>query len=382
MLAASFANSKEQINCYRMKEKAKLGIMSPKPAIERRDPYSSVLSLSAALSEAKRARSSGRIMIKDRGLCHFVRIHDGAIFDVALDNKTDALAHTEKNSIKSKAVKLFNLPRPYVTWTQDASSKAMQQRIDPVSVVLNGVIARRDLFEPRSLAERIPVQSLKIDAARIEQLQRFPFSKEELRLLESLHVSTPIPMILWKRGLEPRHAGALLVALNVLGLWQDTWTPGLLPRIKSAVAIMLRTKRGVDDFELLGIDSNHNSKELERTFRQLCLELHPDRLRGMSNDEATLAKDAFHTVTGAYERIKKRSRRTRSIRRTDNKAQLAKVTLVKARADRWQDLLRKAELATASGDNKRARALALKALGRTPSPDKKNRLIELLDSKS
>jgi hypothetical protein len=335
--------------------------MTTANGFERRDPVAPLLRLGIALTGAGREGLSGRVEIRDRGLLHEVILERGAIREV-LPGGTGPVG----DALELRAARLFALPRPHVSWFPGEAPGAPATAIAPEPVVLGGVAARADLFEPRLLAERIPAALLHLPGERFERIRRaVRLQPEERRFLEGLTRPTPIPMLLWKRGLDPRRAGALLVALNLVGAFAGEWEPGVLPRIGVAARVLRLLRAGAEDHRLLGLPADAEPPAVERAFAALCLELHPDRLRGAPAAEVELAVEAFRGVVAARDRLR-RSRRSRPVRVPDGEP-LARVHVVRRTAgDGWETLTREAHACLLRGERPRAVAFALKALALSP----------------
>ncbi len=335
--------------------------MTAANGFERRDPVAPLLRLGTALTVARREDRSGWIEVRDEGRIHGVLLERGAIRDVVLDDAGPAAIDLE-----SRAAWLFALPRPHAIWLPGEAPAAPAPAIEPEPVVLGGVASRSDLFEPRQLAERIPAAQLHLPGDRFERIRRaVRLRPEERRFLEGLIRPTPIPMLLWKRELDPRRAGALLVALNLVGAFAGTWEPGVLPRITTAARVLRLLRSGADDCRLLGLPDGAALAAVERAFAALCLELHPDRLRGAPPAEVDLAVEAFRGVVAARDRLR-RSRRSRPVRGHEGEP-LARVHVVRqAPTGDCEALIREARACLERGERARAAAFALKALAQSP----------------
>jgi hypothetical protein len=351
--------------------------MSLPEAIERRDPISPVLRLGSVLSDARRGAMSGLVQIRDRGRIHLIKVVEGSIADVMVDDSTmNSARRLDPLTMHSRAARLFELPRPHILWSPTPMGTRESELVDPVRVVLSGVTGRRDLFDPRRLVERIPVQTLSISLEMLPAVRRMPLTREEIGFLSRLTIPTPIPMILWKRGLDPRHAGALVVALNLVGIWEGEWEPGLLPRATSAVRISRGIEARLTDAELLGVNDGASEQEMDRAFRRLSLELHPDRLGGLPEGEARLAEEAFRGVSAAYDRLR-RTRRSRPVRVSGGEP-VARVPLSRRAPDNWQETLEEALRSERDGNRSRARAFALKTLGLSPPSHARELVLDLV----
>jgi limonene-1,2-epoxide hydrolase len=343
--------------------------MSAPSGIERRDPCGPVLRLGAVLAAARRERSNGIVEVVDHGRAHTVRVVQGAIADVVSE-----LGGPEREAVSRRAARLFGLERPRVAFTPLPFGCGAGDRADPDQVVVDGVRARGDVFDPVRLVERIPVPALRVRPEKRALIARLGLADDELELVDALRTPTPIQLVLWKRGLDPRRAGALIVALNLVGVFDADWKPGLLPRLTAALRVLERAAAGATDRELLGAACEDDPREEDRAFRKLTLELHPDRLRGLPLDEARMAEEAIRHVTAAYERLK-RSRRSPAVRGGDA---IARVNLVRRAPDGWAELLEITRSCFAVGDVPRARAFAVKALAMSPPPEARAELLAAL----
>ena len=350
--------------------------MTPPGGMERRDPISPVLKLGTVLAQARRDGRTGLIEVRDRGHIHKVSIRAGSIVDVAVDGSlVEQPRPYDPFPAYTKAASLFALPRPHIVWTpglRDTRGRVL----DPMRVVLGGVTGRRDLFDPTVLVERIPVQTLSIPKHKMHLISELPLTRPEREFLHRLQVPTPIPMALWKRGLDPRYAGALIVALNLLGVWGSEWEPGLLPRLTAAVKILRRLQSSASDFDLLGVADDSDPRVTDKAFRRLSLDLHPDRVSRLPESEAKMAKTAFEGAASAYERIR-RSRRSRPVRATSGEP-VARVNLVKIQPSGWRELYTEAVSAHNAGNTVRARAFALKTLTMSPPKDARAKIMQII----
>jgi hypothetical protein len=343
--------------------------MSSPSGIERRDPCAPVLRLGSVLAAARRERSNGIVEVVDRGRSHTVRVVRGAIADVVSE-----LGGSEREATSRRAARLFGLERPRVAFTPLPFGSGAGDLADLDQVVVDGVRARGDVFDPVRLAERIPVPALRVRPEKRALIARLGLADDELELLDALKVPTPIPLVLWKRGLDPRRAGALIVALNLVGVFDAEWKPGLLPRLTAALKVLERAASGATDRELLGAAAEDDPRGEDRAFHKLTLELHPDRLRGLPPDEVRMAEEAIRHVTAAYERLK-RSRRSPAVRGADA---IGRVNLVRRAPEGWGELLEVTRSSLAIGDVPRAKAFALKALAMSPPPAVRAELLTAL----
>ena len=302
-------------------------------------------------------------------------LSQGAISRIALNGDLISSARHSALQTESYVRSLFRFRRPLVLFEPGCGQVRSPYAVEPEPLILKGIGSRQDLFEPSALLDRIPVSALHIKTSRLAEVRSFPLSQEENAFLEKLTRPTPLPMVLWKRGLPPRHAGALIVALNLLGLFHEIWVPGDLPRVCSAARIMKKMSASCPDHELLGVDENATMEEVHRAFRKLSLELHPDRLVGLSKQETAKASAAFSDASAAYSRLK-RSRRSKTVSRRDNTA--TRITRSTQVADQWSALLAEARESQRRGNLGRAQAFALKALALSPPMETKHQLLSIL----
>ncbi len=344
--------------------------------IERRDPVSPILRLGSLLFEANRRKDSGKLEIRDRGRTHEIWLTDGSIADIWWEGVPSAPSEASTRQVWRRVEQIFKLPRPHVLWSRSVTPQRSPIVLSPQSVVISGVTSRQDLFDPRTLAERIPVTALQLTPAQIDQTRHLPLTPQEAQFVGRLRVPSPVPMILWKRGLAPQHAAALLIGLNLVGLWEGTWNAGDLPRLTAAAKTLRRLESGVSDCELLGVSSTASLEEVDRAFRRLSLELHPDRLIGYAAQDTELAQRAYLGANAAYQRIK-RSRRQRPVVRRNSAASAGKAR-PQHQPDQWSTLLSQARSAGNAGEKKRAKAFLLKALALSPPRDVQNQIVYLL----
>jgi hypothetical protein len=347
---------------------------------ERRDPFSPVLRLGTVFARARRDGESGWVEVRDRGRVHRVRVARGGIADVHFEGQGSGAGggRIRSRQIEGRAALLFRLERPHSIWIPGCGTSEAPSAVDPLAVVLSGVRSRRDLFDPVKLVERVPADALRAPPERLARLRTaVELSPEEEGFLSRLEVPTPIPMILWKRGLDPRHAGSLLVGLNLVGFWREQWEPGLLPRVKEVAAVLRKLDSRASDTELLGLGRDPSPEEIDRAFRRLSFVLHPDRLGPVGGSEADRSREAFVGISGAYERLRRRSRRERPVRGDDG-VPLARVKLKQRQPDSWAGMLGAARRSLETGDCTRARAFAVKALALSPPPGARRELKSIL----
>ena len=272
--------------------------------------------------------------------------------------------------IQRRMEQLFVLPRPHILFesreTGRETGREMETDVpgvlDSEEVILGGVRRRLDLFDPLLLVERIPVTSISLCQETRGRLRRLGLNAGERAFIEALQVPTPIPMVLWKRGLPPRDAGAMVMALNLIGAFEN-WRPGDLPRLSAAASLRRRIEGTSDDYVLLGVDTDAPIEEVDRAFRKLSYALHPDRVSALGEEAATSAQEAFQKISAAHARVR-RSRRSKRCR-TSTWSDI-EVTPGKSNASPWLQLLEKARLAAAAGDGIQAKRLAIKAIALKP----------------
>ncbi|MBN2715996.1 MAG: J domain-containing protein [Deltaproteobacteria bacterium] len=333
--------------------------MSGPNNIERRDPCAPVLKLGTLLTQVRRQHVNGAISLESGQNTHRIVIAKGAIAEV-VGPKGDIS--------RQKATAVFSLQRPVVTFSQHMIAPSRRELLDPVHLLIQGMTARQDLFAPVAFNERVPVNSLRIDDHQLWALRKLPFTADELAFFKRLNHDTPVPMILWKRGLPPAHAASLLTTLNLLGVWQEQWQPGFLPRAHVAHRVVKQVEKGADDFQLLGIPVSADAAEVDRAFRQLSFELHPDRNQRQPAETQQKCQEAFAAVSSAYQRLK----HSRSSRRQRPVVHRAPDTTL------WQRALTAAETALSQGNVPLARKHAINGLLLNPPEFARTRFTELL----
>ncbi|MDJ0763277.1 MAG: J domain-containing protein [Myxococcota bacterium] len=342
---------------------------------ERRDPASGILKLGQILSCARRGGHTGSVEVRDQGRTHTIHLNCGLIADIDLTHTQRTRDTITAQHIEQRAIDLFSLKRPHVLWQEAQQEDNHSAWIDPEMVVISGVLRRQDLFDPVLLIDRIPSAVLRINPLKLKDIQTMPLSREERCFANHLRVSTPVPMILWKRGLAPGHAAAVLVALNLTGCFEETWEPGDLPRHTEIARVRRQLRAGVDDARILGLHGDASPKAVDRAFRRLSFELHPDRLPYLSDGERAAALEAFIGASQAYDRLK-RSRRSRPV--TTSFPRTARDA---CRGDALRTVLGEARTSKASGRHQRARAFALKALAMNPTEAIKSELLDILKTR-
>jgi hypothetical protein len=334
--------------------------MSGPNGIERRDPVSGILKLGVLLSSAHCNGWTGALQVRDREGVHTVPLIRGRI--AAGSSRIGPLLQ-----------QLFVLPRPYAVFEERPVEALEALLVDPQPLVVQGVKRRRDLFEPRALVERIPVEVLRLSPGTGQRLGRLGLAPDEMAFIRRLAVPTPLTLALWKRGLAPGHASAVVVALNLLGVF-EAWRPGDLPRPSLVSRLSRMIRSAAPDHELFGVDADAPPREVDRAFRKLSLGLHPDRLAGTPGPEAERAKEAFVHLSRAHARLT-RSRRASAAGRREA---VARADVASAGPDTWEGLLHRARAAADSGDVPGARRFAVKALALSPPGDAATELKALL----
>ncbi len=345
--------------------------MSIPYGIERRDPASGVLSLGKVLTRVRSEGSSGLVDVRDGNGTHAIHVERGTV--VGID--TVRSGFDVRADLRNRVERIFGLQRPHVVWKPEEHEASQLLKLDPNVIIVSGVASRQDLFEPRPLIDRIPVETLRIKPDMLRFLSTLPLSPVERAFVDQLTIPTPITMALWKRGLHPSHAGALLVALNLTGCFAGHWEPGDLPRSSLANTIRRKMKSGCEDFDILGVGHTASSRELDRAFRRLSFELHPDRVAALPEEEARRAVTAFTGISQAYDRIR-RSRRKRPVR--EDTTDLGRVNIQKRQVRKSAHFLHEAKNASARGDQKRAKAFAMKALAASPENEERREIMAIL----
>lgn len=341
--------------------------------IERRDPAAGVLRLGSALASAYEEARTGRITVTQGAFAGEFSLQEGLVTRIEVGRAPISPAGWTGTRGPGAVERLFGLERPRVLWRDDLPHRGQHGEMDPRWAVVVGVSARAEAFDPQRLVERIPVDVLKLRETELEHIKALPFLAEEREFFARLLKPTPVTMLLWKRGMEPRRAGALIVALNLLGAFRGSWEPGDLPRMSTALRVMGMVSRGCPDHLLLGLDPWARQPELDRAFRRLSRELHPDRAETLPREEAELARRAFLVVNDAYLRLRGGgSRRRRPVSSPPREAGVEEL------GDDWRVLARSACLAHEAGERDRARAYALKALVRMPPGHSRRVLVQIL----
>lgn len=341
--------------------------------IERRDPVSGLLQLGRTLAKAGRDGMTGEVRVKDLNQTHTLRLIGGIVTDVMHHGHIEDADW--RLPIQRRACALFDLPRPLVTVEDITVSGGRLRAVHPEQVVVSGVLRRKDLFDPKPLVTRIPVSTLRLKDNGLTRLSSLGFSSEELDFVRRLRTPTPATLALWKRGLSPRHAAALVMALNLLDCF-DAWQAGDLPRKQATAILQRKIVAGVSDHELLGISSDADDKTIDRAFRKLSFDLHPDRAIDLSMDERHRAEQRFRDITEAHARIK-RSRRARRVRHSAESK--TEVRVVRSN-DAWRLFFEQSQHAADTNDRFKTRAFALKALAASPPPDVVLKLKALIRS--
>ena len=350
--------------------------MSTPFEIERRDPASGVLRLGSVLTETRTLRKSGCIVVLDDGRQHRVQITHGHIANVTLDGLTVHLDAGRRDGVQGWAEQLFVLKRPHVQFEPGAGPVAPTPHLDSKQVIVKGVRQRPDLFDPVVLAKRIPVATISLSPKVRQVLSTLDLTPEEQAFVAALAVPTPITMALWKRGLGPREAAVMVMALNLLGAFEN-WRLGDLPRLNVQAYLRRRLSGAPSDHALLGIDWDASLKEVDKAFRTLSFSLHPDRIAVLPGQEANEAREAFKLLSAAYTRIR-HSRRSQKCRGSDQRG--CEVQTVRSAATPWAPLLEQARESASLGDSRRAKGFAIKAMAHAPPKPVTEELKRILRS--
>lgn len=65
-----------------------------------------------------------------------------------------------------------------------------------------------------------------------------------------------------------------------------------------------RLRRGDDPYRVLGLTEDANDAEIERAWRRLIAQYHPDKLAGAAQELRAQAETRAREINGAYDRIK------------------------------------------------------------------------------
>lgn len=352
---------------------------------ERRDPASPILRLGSMLVKASRECLCGAIEVREKDSDYSVHLSGGGVTGLRLRGKLIGTSEFDIPLIEQAVERLFSLGRPHVIWHPEPVRLKESVAIPAKRMVLKGIYNRRDLFAPLVLLKRLPTETLCIRRTQMNYVRRLPLGPAELQFAQNLVVPTPIPMILWKRGLEPSRAGALLVALNLLGVFEDDWAPGDLPRLGIVASMRRKLRLRCADHDLLGVDAGASQREIDRAFRKLSLELHPDRLSGLSAHDTLEAKDVFTEASAAYGRLKS-SRRRRPVQYTCHNSpsdlseggKNCEVSRGRAASQELKTLMRLVRDFVEMGNTKRARLYAIKALALSPGASERSELLRII----
>ena len=331
--------------------------MSTPFATERRDPASGFLQLGTTLAGAGRLGKTGEVRIQDQGRIHRVRLLGGTISDIRLDDGGRYVTRDE--SVKSRAERLFELKRPLVTFDDAICPDRPLLSLKLDQVVVSGILKRRELFIPNALVERIPVNTLKLNNHGNHVIRGLRLTPEERRFVGALSIPTPVAMALWKRGLPPQHAAALVMALNLLACF-DEWDAGVLPRLSEFQTLARKQRAATSDWEILGLPENADDRTLDRAFRRISYRYHPDRLLHSAPADRVLAEALFQEASAAHAKLKRRRKRPVTCDTT--------TPVSSCNREPWRELLRHSRMAARNGDRHNARAFAVKTLAASPPP--------------
>ncbi|MCU0662442.1 MAG: J domain-containing protein [Myxococcota bacterium] len=341
---------------------------------ERRDAIAPLLRLGHVLVEIRRKGSSGLLELHAGGQEHSLEIARGTISLVRGPGLSASCSQRAGSVILRLARDLFLLERPLVEFKPLELGQGIGY-VDPESVVLSGVLARREVFDPVALAERIPAEVLRLPFAQFQRMRHLPLSLEEREFMRSLSTPTPVTLALWKRGLHPQHAAALLIALNLLCAFEDRWACADLPRCGAVRRLKAVVESRRPDHEILDVDPEAQEPELDLAYRRIALRLHPDRSGELPEAERRDAAETLARISEAYSRLKS-SRRSRRVR--EDATALGRVTLVRQAGHSWEPLVEQAQAAALAGSRERARTYALKAMSHNPPDHIKKWLIGIL----
>jgi DnaJ-domain-containing protein 1 len=341
---------------------------------ERRDAIAPVLRLGQALVEARRTGASGLVVLRAEGEAHSLEISQGTVYLVRGPKLFASCEERAGTVVLRLARDLFLLRRPLVEWNP-RQPRACRGHVDPESVVLAGMLARQDLFDPVAMVERIPTTMLRLNPDHGRRLRHLPLQPDERKFLEALSRPTPVTLAIWKRGLAPRHAAALLTGFNLLGAFEDQWAPADFPRCGALRRLESVLERPSSDYKILDVYPDADEQEIDSAYRRLARTLHPDCTADLPEAERWEAAQAFACVTQAYTRLKK-TRRRRRVRQ--DVTVRGSVDHPGYKASTWEDLARQAENEARVGSRERARAYALKAMAFHPPEHVKLRLLGIL----
>lgn len=342
---------------------------------ERRDAIAPVLRLGQALVEARRAGASGLVVLRAEGEAHSLEISRGTIYLVRGPQLSASCEERAGSVVLRLARDLFLLRRPLVEWKPRRIGEG-RGHVDPESVVLAGMLARQDLFDPVAMAERIPATVLRLNRDHGRRLRHLPLEPDERKFLEALSMPTPVTLAIWKRGLSPRHAAALLTGLNLLGAFEGQWAPADLPRCGALRRLEFVLERPSSDYRILDVYPDADEQEIDSAYRRLARTLHPDCTADLPEAERGEAARAFACVSQAYSRLKK-TRRRRKVRQ-DVTATGSTFNHPGDTASNWEHLAWRAENEARAGSRERARAYALKAMAFHPPEHVRLRLLGIL----
>ncbi len=328
------------------------------------------------LTDARQRRRSGWLLVTDQGERTLVHLKEGRI--VQIEFRGQVLKHGSFGLVGLQRIleRLFVLPRPLVEFDERGDSHLDGSPLDSQGAILGGVRRREDLFDPVRLVERIPVSAVSLNSETRDRLRRLGLTEGERAFIDRLQIPTPLPMVLWKRGLQPKQAGAMVMALNLVGAFEN-WAAGDLPRLGAQADARRRVAAATDDYAILGVAPDASLEEVDRAFRKISFSLHPDRMGALPDVEAREARETFNEVSAAHGRVR-RSRRSR--RSGYRPAQRGSVIVETTGTYPWKSLLDEARRAAASGDTLQARRLAVKAIALNPPKQAMEDIKKLLRS--
>lgn len=328
--------------------------------VDRRDPFSSILQLGSTLVQAcdNRLDKIIRLTVK----------HD--VYSIILSSgKIRRVTGPQGIIDYSNAAELFALPRHLISSATCTHAFVHPNLFDPAELVLNGLHLRKDLLNAAVLESRIPVDSLQLSQSQIDALLSRPFLTQDIPFLAQLRKETPVQQIIWDSGIAPQRAAILITYLNVLGMWHPLWKQGDFPRGDIANQVLGQSHRSVNPHQILGLHVNATQPNIDKAFRILSFQLHPDRNRSLSERNRSKFTKAFTVVSDAHQRLRSQT--------TSRRKPFVTPTV---RQDNWQHIFSLIETAFQHEDLQQARKHAICGLLKNPPPAIRRKITELLRS--